>query len=81
MTHQQSKADVVIVPLTTQMHSNYLGNYDLLDWQSAGLPQASRVKAGSIDTIELSDVRKVAGTLSARDLAGVKAALRAVLEL
>jgi len=78
--YQRSKADVVIVPLTSRMPRPYVGDYDLIDWASAGLPLASRAK-GVIDTIERSMIQRVVGVLTPRDLDGIKRAMRTILEL
>ncbi len=78
--YHRSKADAVIVPLTTQMSSAYFGDYDLVDWTSAGLPKACRAK-GVIETIERAMIENVYGALSTQDLDGIKASVRRILEL
>ena len=78
--YHASKADAVIVPLTTQMNNSYFGDYDLMDWSAAGLSQRSRAK-GVIETIERSTIERIVGKLSLRDLNAIKESLRRILEL
>ena len=70
----------MIVPLTTRMSSAYFGDYDLVDWASAGLPQRSRAK-GVLATIERATIEKLYGKLSDQDLDGIKSSLRSMLDL
>jgi hypothetical protein len=62
------------------MASNYFGDYDLQDWAAAGLPQQSRAK-GNLDTLARSTILRTLGRLSQRDLDGIKASVRLILEL
>ncbi len=78
--YHASKADAVVVPLTTQMNHTYFGDYDLADWAAAGLSQKSRAK-GVIATIERSSIERIVGKLSLRDLDGIKSSLRRILDL
>lgn len=78
--YHASKADAVIVPLTSQKRTAYFGDYDLLDWSTAGLNKSCRAK-GVISTIERSAIERRTGRLSKRDLDGIKAQIRLILEL
>lgn len=80
VAYHASKADAVIVPLTTRMANTYFGDYDLVDWAAAGLSQKSRAK-GVIETIDRSMIQRSLGKLSQRDLDGIKGRLRLILEL
>lgn len=78
--YHASKADAVVIPLTTQTIQDYFGDYDLLDWAAAGLLQKSRAK-GVIETIERRLIERVIGKLSHRDLDGIKTSIRRIMEL
>lgn len=78
--YHASRADAVIVALTTQMRSNYFGDYDLVDWATAGLPLPSRAK-GVIQTIERQAIERKFGKLSVRDLERVQDSVRQILGL
>jgi mRNA interferase MazF len=78
--YHASKADAVIIPLTTRMSSNYFGDYDLVDWAGAGLPRRSRAK-GVLATVERTTIEKLYGKLSDQDLDGIKGSIRAILDL
>ncbi len=75
-----SRADALIVPLTSRVDTERFGDHLLLDWGSAGLPRASLAK-GVIETVERSTFGTVLGELTARDLAAIERSLREVLGL
>ena len=78
--YHASRADAVVVALTTNMRGSYFGDCDLTDWQSAGLPRPSKAK-GVIHTIEHAMIEREYGKLAASDLARVKDSIRRILEL
>lgn len=78
--YHASRADAIIVPLTTQMHTDYYGDCDILDWQAAGLPQASRSK-GVLQTIERGTIEKEYGTLTFTDFGRLQESIRQILGL
>lgn len=75
-----SRADTIIVPLTTKMRNTYHGDYDLVDWDTAGLPVACRSK-GIIQTIERATIERHFGKLTARDLVDLQGTIRLILGL
>ncbi len=78
--YHRSRADTIIIALTTQMKSAYFGDYDLMDWQSAGLPAPSRSK-GVIQTIERASIERQFGRLTSRDFDAVQNTVRLILGL
>ncbi|MHB8375344.1 MAG: type II toxin-antitoxin system PemK/MazF family toxin [Dehalococcoidia bacterium] len=78
--YHASRADAVVVALTTKMQHAYFGDYDLIDWQHAGLPKPSRAK-GVIQTIERVTIAGQYGSLSASDLDNLKECIRQILGL
>ena len=75
-----SSKDLLIVPLTSQLSSLRGGEFELADWQAAGLNVPTAVKRG-IYTVHPSLVLKQLGQLSTLDVAGVEQSLRAWLGL
>lgn len=55
----ESRADALIVPLTTRIDARRFGDHILADWESAGLPRPSLAK-GILETID----RNTLGTRS-----------------
>ena len=78
--YHTSRADAVVVALTTNLSSPRFGDCLLSDWSAAGLPLPSKAK-GSLHTIERSAVAKQYGKLSAADLERVRASIRQILGL
>ena len=78
--YHNSRADTVVVALTTQLQRSYFGDCDILDWRSAGLPEPSKAK-GVIVTIERSIIERRMGRLSSADFARVQDSVRAILGL
>ncbi len=74
-----SRADVIMMPLSTQT-AGYFGDRPLLDWQAAGLPRASHIKA-VVQTIARSAISGRFGKLTMRDIQQVKDTIAAVIEL
>ncbi|RIL02072.1 hypothetical protein DCC78_08340 [bacterium] len=75
-----SRADALIVPLTTNLRGQRFGDYLLQDWEAARLPRPSLAK-GVVETVERSAFDGQLGQLTPRDLTGVEEALRQVLGL
>lgn len=78
--YHQSRADAIVVALTTQMRNDYFGDCDILDWREAGLPAASRAK-GVIQTIERRTIEKAYGTLTDMDFVRLQDSIRQILWL
>jgi mRNA interferase MazF len=70
-----SSQDVIIVPLTSKVASLLAGEFEIADWQAAGLNVSSAVKRG-LYTIHQSLVMKVIGKLSNRDAGSLEISLR-----
>ena len=79
-SYHSSRADAVMMALTTQTGRRYFGDCDLLDWSQAGLPKPSIVK-GVIRTIERSLILRRLGSLTSRDYNSVCNSLRQILGL
>lgn len=75
-----SRADALVVPLTTHFETVRFGDARLRDWRRAGLPRPSMAK-GVIDTVARSTFGRTLGVLSGRDLSAIEQSLRRVLGL
>lgn len=75
-----SRADALIVPLTTHLALQRYGDQLLLDWAAAGLPRASMAK-GVVETVDRARFGRTPGRVSGRDLQAVESSLRMVLGL
>jgi len=75
-----SRADALIVPLTTNLAVQRYGDHLLSDWQAVGLPRTSMAK-GVVETVERSTFDRMLGRVSERDLSSIEAKLRDVLGL
>ncbi len=75
-----SRADAIVVALTTQTRADYFGDCDIIDWQQAGLPAASRSK-GVIQTIEQRAIKSSYGVLSTTDFSRLQDSIRQILSL
>lgn len=75
--YHQSRADAVIVALSTQMGATYFGDCDLIEWQAAGLPRATKAK-GVIETVSRRVVHRQMGALTPEDFQRVQ---RSVLDI
>ena len=78
--YHTSRADAIVVALTTNLSSPRFGDCLLSDWSEAGLPLPSKAKA-SLHTIERSSIARQYGTLTAADLAKVRDSIKQVLGL
>ena len=72
--------DVFVVPLTSKLSRLQQGEFELHDWQAAGLNVASALKRG-IFTVHQSLIIKEVGALSARDADELEKSLRAWIQL
>ena len=79
MEYHVSRLDVIAMPLTTQP-PNYFGDAPLTDWQAAGLPVKSNLKA-VLQTIPRDTIEKVAGSLVPADLELARNAVRTIFGL
>jgi mRNA-degrading endonuclease toxin of MazEF toxin-antitoxin module len=78
--YHNSRADAVVVALSGRLADTYYGDYELLDWRMAGLPQPTKAK-GIIETIDRITIEQTFGTLSKQDFANLKECLRNMLGL
>jgi len=78
--YHNSRADAVMLALSTRRGDHYFGDCEIVDWQGAGLPQPTKAK-GVIQTIEQRTVESRLGTLSANDFTRVKQSVRDILGL
>lgn len=76
--YHNSRADAIVVALSSKIDNPYYGDYYLLDWQSAGLPKPSKAK-GIIETIDRTTIEKTFGTLSSNDFINLKDCIRTML--
>ena len=75
-----SRADAIVVALSSKTADSYYGDYELVDWQTAGLPQPTKAK-GVIATIDRNIIEQILGTLSKHDFTNLKKCLRDMLGL
>ena len=78
--YHKSRADAIVVALSTAPRSEYYGDCDLPDWRTAGLPQPTKAR-GVVQTIEHTPVEGFLGTLSPADFERVKESIRLILGL
>lgn len=72
-----SRADAIMMPLSRQA-GPYYGDAPFVDWRSAGLNQATNIKA-VIQTIDRSEIAQRMGSASPTDLANIEAIARQIL--
>ena len=77
-SYHASRADAIVVALSTQRGAVYYGDCDLQDWREAGLPRPTKAK-GVIQTIDRSSIERCLGALSSSDLDRVKESVRLIL--
>lgn len=78
--YHKSRADAVIVALSSQMSATYFGDCELLDYRGAGLPAPTKSK-GVIDTVTQASIDYQYGFLTPQDFERVKASIREILNL
>jgi mRNA interferase MazF len=76
--YHNSRADAIVVALSSRLDNPYYGDYELSDWQAAGLPQPSKAK-GIIQTIDRTTIEQTFGTLSDNDYNNLKDCIRTML--
>ncbi len=76
----ESRADALIVPLTTNVAVQRYGDHLLSDWEAVGLPRASMAK-GVVETVERSTFDRMLGSISGRHVSSFEANLRDLLGL
>lgn len=82
--YNTSGADVVVAMITSRhrfLEEPGLGDVPLHDWQHAGLARPSTLRAGRLQSIEVTLLDERFGTLTARDLQTVSGSLAQVLDL
>lgn len=77
-SYHDSRADAIVVALSTQRGTVYYGDCDLHDWRESGLPQPTKAK-GVIQTIDRSTIERRLGALSSSDLDRVRESVRLIL--
>lgn len=77
---QASRADAVMLALTTRLGRTYFGDCPIEDWRLAGLPKPSTAK-GVLRTIDRALIQRRLGSLTAADLQRIQNSLRAILGL
>jgi mRNA interferase MazF len=77
-SYHDSRADAIVVALSTQRGAVYYGDCDLHDWREAGLPLPTKAK-GVIETIDRSKIERRLGVLSSSDLHRVKESVCLIL--
>ena len=78
--YHRSRADTIMLALSTRRSPLYYGDYDLADWRAAGLPQPTKAK-GVIQTSDRNVVTSRLGTLRDTDFQQVKTCVRGILDL
>ena len=78
--YHSSRADAIVIALTTNLSGSRFGDCDLVDWAIAGLPLPTRAK-GTLSTIERATIEKRYGSLTAGDLSRVRESVRGILDL
>jgi mRNA interferase MazF len=74
-----AKPDVVIMPVTSQVHSPFsLGEVRISQWQAANLLKPSAIKP-IFATLEQNLIHKRLGILDSSDQAGLRQAIASVL--
>ncbi|MBF0352182.1 MAG: type II toxin-antitoxin system PemK/MazF family toxin [SAR324 cluster bacterium] len=77
--YQQSKPDVIVMAVTSQVRSAQLvGEFLIEDWKEAGLIKPS-VGKPVITTLEQSMVLQQLGTLQSQDLQSLRKCLKTIL--
>jgi mRNA-degrading endonuclease toxin of MazEF toxin-antitoxin module len=74
-----SRADLIMMPLSTRA-GGFFGDRALIDWQSAGLPRPTNIKA-VIQTIPQAAILGHFGRLTILDIQQVKDALAEIIDL
>ena len=75
-----SRADTVVLALSSQMDLTYYGDCELLDYKGAGLPAPTKAK-GVIETVTQASIVHRYGFLTADDFKRVKDSVREILNL
>jgi mRNA-degrading endonuclease toxin of MazEF toxin-antitoxin module len=78
--YHSSRADAIVVALSSKMDNVYHGDCDIVDWKAAGLPLPTKAK-GVVETVDRASIDLQYGNLSNDDLGRVKDSLRLILGL
>jgi mRNA interferase MazF len=78
--YHNSRADAIVVAVSSQVENSYYGDYIFSDWRVAGLPKPCKAK-GVIETIDRSTIEGTYGNLSDQDFQQLKICLRSMLGL
>ena len=78
--YHRSRADTVVLALSSQMQVTYYGDCELLDYKGAGLPAPTKAK-GVIETVAQASIDHQYGFLTAVDFVRVKDSVREILNL
>ena len=75
-----SRADAIMLAVTSQAGRLYFGDCTIVDWQAAGLVKPSQAK-GVLRTIERSLIHRWLGRLTPADCQRVEQSLRLIMGL
>jgi mRNA interferase MazF len=78
--YHNSRADTIVIAVSSQLSNTYFGDYEIEYWQEAGLPQPSKVK-GVIHTIDRATIEDNIGKLTNHDYDKLKDCVRDILNL
>ena len=78
--YHDSRADAIVIALSSKVDVSYYGDCDIIDWEAAGLPLPTKAK-GVIQTVERESIDHQYGSLTNDDLDRVKGTVRMVLGL
>ncbi len=79
LTYQQTRPDIVLMAITSQIRSSLsIGEYLLQDWQAAGLAKPSLVKP-LIATLDQAQIIRALGKLTPPDEAALRRLLAEIL--
>lgn len=75
--YQTSRADAVMLAVTSQAGRGYFGDCQIIDWKQAGLAKPSTAK-GVFRTIDQGLVHQRLGTLTAADYSRVQGSIKSI---
>jgi mRNA interferase MazF len=76
--YNSQKGDLILMPITSQLHANAFAEVAVSDWRGANLLKPSAVKP-VLATLEQSLVIRVLGTLVSRDAGALRQALQLMI--
>lgn len=76
--YHASRADAIVIALSSQVTVTYYGDCDLVDWNRAGLPLPTKAK-GVLQTVDRASIDHQYGSLTDADLRRVRQSVRQIL--